>query len=351
MRVLVTGGAGFIGSAVCRQLVRDHGVTVINVDKLTYAANPLSLAPIANDARYVFERVDICDRRALDDIFSKHMPTAVLHLAAESHVDRSITGAGEFINTNVVGTYQLLEAARCYYTRLMPRVREQFRFVHVSTDEVYGSLGANGRFREDTPYQPSSPYSASKAASDHLAYAWFKTYGLPVIISNCSNNYGPYQFPEKLIPLTILSALEGKSLPVYGDGSNVRDWLFVDDHARGLVALMQHGRVGEKYNFGGDSERANLVVVDLICDVLDYLVPASQPRRSLITFVTDRPGHDLRYAIDASKVRRELGWQPRQTFETGIDQTVRWYLNNRAWWEPIRANVYSGERLGLEGRS
>jgi dTDP-glucose 4,6-dehydratase len=351
MRVLVTGGAGFIGSAVCRQLVRDHGAAVINIDKLTYAANLSSLAPIANDARYVFERVDICDRGALDAIFAKHMPTAVLHLAAESHVDRSITGAGEFINTNVVGTYRLLEAARFYYTRLLPRVRGQFRFVHVSTDEVYGSLGANGRFREDTPYQPSSPYSASKAASDHLAYAWFKTYGLPVIISNCSNNYGPYQFPEKLIPLTILSALEGKSLPVYGDGSNVRDWLYVDDHARGLIALLRHGRVGEKYNFGGDSERANLAVVDLICDVLDQLAPTSQPRRSLITFVTDRPGHDLRYAIDASKARRELGWEPRQTFESGIEQTVRWYVNNRAWWQPIRADVYSGERLGLEGRS
>jgi len=351
MRVLVTGGAGFIGSAVCRQLVRDHGAAVINVDKLTYAANLSSLAPIANESKYVFEKADICDRGALDGIFARHMPTAVLHLAAESHVDRSITGAGEFINTNVVGTYQLLEAARFYYTCLLPRVRGQFRFVHVSTDEVYGSLGANGRFREDTPYQPSSPYSASKAASDHLAYAWFKTYGLPVIISNCSNNYGPYQFPEKLIPLTILSALEGKSLPVYGDGSNVRDWLYVDDHARGLIALLRHGRVGEKYNFGGDSERANLAVVDLICDVLDQLAPTSQPRRSLITFVTDRPGHDLRYAIDASKARRELGWEPRQTFESGIEQTVRWYVNNRAWWQPIRADVYSGERLGLEGRS
>jgi dTDP-glucose 4,6-dehydratase len=311
----------------------------------------MSLAPIANDARYVFEKVDIRDRGTLDHIFAKHMPTAVLHLAAESHVDRSITGASEFINTNVVGTYELLEAARLYYARLMPRVREQFRFVHVSTDEVYGSLGAEGRFHEDTPYQPSSPYSASKAASDHLAYAWFKTYGLPVIISNCSNNYGPYQFPEKLIPLTILSGLEGKSLPVYGDGSNVRDWLYVDDHARGLIALTKHGRVGEKYNFGGDSERANLAVVDLICDVLDRLAPTSRPRRSLITFVADRPGHDLRYAIDASKARRELGWEPWQSFETGIERTVQWYLDNRAWWEPIRANVYSGERLGLEGRN
>jgi dTDP-glucose 4,6-dehydratase len=351
MRVLVTGGAGFIGSAVCRQLVRDHGATVINVDKLTYAANPQSLAPISNDARYVFERVDICDRRALREIFTKYMPTSVLHLAAESHVDRSITGAGEFINTNVVGTYQLLEAARFYYARLMPRVREQFRFVHVSTDEVYGSLGALGRFREDTPYQPSSPYSASKAASDHLAYAWFKTYGLPVIISNCSNNYGPYQFPEKLIPLTILNALEGKALPVYGDGSNVRDWLYVEDHASGLITLMKHGRVGEKYNFGGDSERANLAVVNLICDVLDHLAPTAQSRRSLISFVTDRPGHDLRYAIDASKAHRELGWEPRQSFEAGIEQTVRWYLNNRAWWEPARSKVYNGERLGLEGRN
>jgi dTDP-glucose 4,6-dehydratase len=347
MCVLVTGGAGFIGSALCRQLVRDQGVAVINVDKLTYAANPRSLDSIVDDPRYAFERADICDRCALEHIFAKYKPTAVLHLAAESHVDRSITGARAFISTNVVGTYQLLEAARLYYARLTPDLRARFRFVHVSTDEVYGSLGADGRFNEATPYQPSSPYSASKAASDHLAHAWFKTYGLPVIISNCSNNYGPYQFPEKLIPLTILNALEGKSLPVYGDGCNVRDWLYVDDHAKGLIALLERGRPGEKYNFGGDSERTNLAVVELICDILDRIAPMQRSRRSLISFVTDRPGHDLRYAIDASKARRELQWEPHQTFETGIEQTVRWYLDNRTWWEPLRAGVYSGERLGL----
>lgn len=347
MRVLVTGGAGFIGSAVCRRLVRDYGIAVINVDKLTYAANPRSLDSIIKDPRYAFEWADVCDRAALDAIFAKYLPTAVIHLAAESHVDRSITGATAFINTNFVGTYQLLEAARHHYDRLTPDCRARFRFVHVSTDEVYGSLGAEGRFREDTPYQPSSPYSASKAASDHLAHAWFKTYGLPVIVSNCSNNYGPYQFPEKLIPLSILNAIEGGRLPVYGRGSNVRDWLYVNDHAEGLIALLKQGRPGEKYNFGGNCERTNLDVVELICDILDRTNPGPQLRRSLITFVTDRPGHDLRYAIDASKAHRELGWTPRVIFEDGIEQTVNWYLENRAWWEPSRVKVYKGERLGL----
>jgi dTDP-glucose 4,6-dehydratase len=347
MRVLVTGGAGFIGSAVCRLLVGTHGIEVVNVDKLTYAANPRSLDPIANDRKYKFVRADICDRSAMDGVFETTAPTAVVHLAAESHVDRSITGASEFIETNVVGSYQLLEAARNYYERLTPELRAQFRFVHVSTDEVYGSLGAHGRFHETSPYQPSSPYSASKAASDHLAHAWYKTYGLPVIVSNCSNNYGPYQFPEKLIPLTILNALEGKPLPVYGTGSNVRDWLFVDDHARGLAMLLQHGKPGEKYNFGGDSERTNLTVVELICNIFDRILPSPQSRRSLITFVADRPGHDLRYAIDASHAKNQLGWNPSETFESGLERTIRWYLDHQEWWKPLRQSVYSGERLGL----
>jgi dTDP-glucose 4,6-dehydratase len=347
MRVLVTGGAGFIGSAVCRLLLGTHGIPVINVDKLTYAANPRSLESIAGDSRYAFERVDICDGAAIKAIFARYQPTAVIHLAAESHVDRSITAAGQFIQTNVLGTYQLLETAREYCERLAPEQRHGFRIVHVSTDEVYGSLGPSGRFNEQTPYKPSSPYSASKAASDHLAHAWHKTYGLPVIVSNCTNNYGPRQFPEKLIPLTILNALEGKPLPVYGNGSNVRDWLHVDDHARGLIALLKLGNAGEKYNFGGDSERTNLSVVESICDILDRIVPAHRPRRSLINFVVDRPGHDLRYAIDASKAYRELGWKPLQDFETGLEHTVRWYLENRGWWEPLRNHIYRGERLGL----
>jgi dTDP-glucose 4,6-dehydratase len=318
MNILVTGGAGFIGSAVCRQLVASRSVSVVNVDKLTYAANPRSLDSIANDARYAFQQADICDRATMDAIFARYQPTAIIHLAAESHVDRSITGADAFLETNVIGTYRLLEAAKSYYATLGPDVRSRFRFVHVSTDEVYGSLGETGRFREVTPYQPSSPYSASKAASDHLAHAWHKTYGLPVIVSNCSNNYGPYQFPEKLIPLTILNALDCKSLSVYGKGANVRDWLHVDDHARGLIMLLERGQPGEKYNLGGDSERTNLSVVELICDILDRLSPVKPPRRSLISFVADRPGHDLRYSIDASKARRHLGWSPQEPFESGL---------------------------------
>jgi dTDP-glucose 4,6-dehydratase len=347
VRVLVTGGAGFIGSAVCRLLVSKYGIAVVNLDKLTYAANPRSLEPITCDPRYVFELADVCDRTALDAVFAKYRPTAVIHLAAESHVDRSITGAGTFIDTNFVGTYQLLEASRHYFGRLTSDQRAKFRFVHVSTDEVYGSLGAEGRFCEDTPYRPSSPYSASKAASDHLAHAWFKTYGLPVIVSNCSNNYGPYQFPEKLIPLIILNAIEGKSLPVYGQGTNVRDWLYVEDHAEGLITLLTRGQPGEKYNFGGDSERTNLEVVERICATVDGIIPHTEPRRSLIKFVADRPGHDLRYAIDASKAHRELGWKPCQTFEDGIEKTVHWYIENGAWWGPSRETVYKGERLGL----
>ena len=347
MRVMVTGGAGFIGSAVCRLLVREHGVAVVNVDRLTYAANPGSLSCIAKESSYAFEKADICERAALDTIFEKYQPDAVIHLAAESHVDRSITSSAAFINTNFAGTYNLLEAARAYCDRRSPNRRARFRFVHVSTDEVYGSLGPTGRFCEDSPYQPSSPYSASKAASDHLALAWFKTYGLPVIVSNCSNNYGPCQFPEKLIPLAILNAIERKALPVYGSGSNIRDWLHVEDHAEGLVALLASGRPGEKYNFGGDCEQSNIDVVRQICDAVDRAVPGSVTRRSLIRFVADRPGHDQRYAVDASKAHRELGWAPKKTFANGIAQTVRWYLENREWWEPSRANVYNGARLGL----
>jgi dTDP-glucose 4,6-dehydratase len=346
MRVLVTGGAGFIGSAACRRLIAD-GISVVNADKLTYAANPKSLALFAHHPSYAFERADICDRAAMDWMFRQYQPDAVLHLAAESHVDRSITDAAAFIRTNIIGTYQLLEAARHYWQALSPDRRAGFRFVHVSTDEVFGSLGLEGRFREDTSYRPSSPYSASKAGSDHLANAWYRTYGLPVIVCNCSNNYGPYQFPEKLIPLTILNAFDGIPVPVYGDGSNVRDWLYVEDCADGLVKLLNRGRPGERYNFGGGAERSNLMVSELICGILDRIVPVAQSRTSLITFVADRPGHDLRYAVDAAKARRELDWQPRMELECGLEQTVRWYLENRAWWEPLRQNVYRGERLGL----
>lgn len=347
MRVLVTGGAGFIGSAVCRRLALYHRASVINVDKLTYAANLASLAEIEGLSSYVFEQRDICDRKAIDLVLAKYEPDSIIHLAAESHVDRSITGSAAFIDTNIVGTYTLLEAARRYYESMSRARRSRFRFVHVSTDEVYGSLGPDGRFSEETPYRPSSPYSASKAASDHLAHAWFKTYDLPVIVSNCSNNYGPFQFPEKLIPLTILNAVEGKPLPVYGTGANVRDWLHVDDHAEGLISLILEGRPGEKYNFGGDSERANLDVVTQICDLLDEMCPGRQQRRSLITFVPDRPGHDVRYAIDASKAHRELGWRPTRSFEQGLAETVAWYLKSRAWWEGPRVGIYDGSRLGL----
>jgi dTDP-glucose 4,6-dehydratase len=346
MRILVTGGAGFIGSAVCRRLAGSVEC-LVNVDRLTYAANPRSLDAIADHPGYAFERVDICDRPALDAVFARHRPTAVLHLAAESHVDRSITGTAPFIETNLLGTYQMLEAARHYCRGQPPDLRERFRFIHISTDEVYGSLGAGGHFSEETPYQPSSPYSASKAGSDHLAHAWYKTYGLPTIVSNCSNNYGPCQFPEKLIPLTIINALAGKPISIYGDGSNVRDWLYVEDHVAGLVTLLTRGVPGEKYNFGGDSERTNLTVAQQICDLVDDLRASDRPRRSLITFVTDRPGHDLRYAIDAGKARRELGWRPSVGFEAGLERTVRWYLDNPGWWEPLRRGVYDGERLGL----
>jgi len=347
MRVVVTGGAGFIGSAACRQFVREQGWTTLNYDKLTYAANLGSLDPVKDHPGYRFVQADICDRAALAAALDDFAPDAVVHLAAETHVDRSIDGSAEFIRTNVLGTHVLLEAARRYWSRLPKDRRRHFRFVHVSTDEVYGSLGATGSFAETTPYDPRSPYAASKAAADHLARAWHSTYGLPVIIANCSNNYGPYHFPEKLIPLTILNALEDKPLPVYGDGMHVRDWLYVEDHVRALALVLARGRPGERYNVGGRSERANLHVVQAICDLVDDLVPASRSRRDLITFVADRPGHDRRYAIDPGKIEAELGWVPTRSFESGLASTVRWYLDNRWWWEPLRAGVYGGERLGL----
>jgi dTDP-glucose 4,6-dehydratase len=347
MKILITGGAGFIGSAVCRHLVLDTADSVLNVDKLTYAGNLASLHDVSNHSRYRFERQDICNREAMDDLFSDFEPDGVIHLAAESHVDRSITAAGDFIATNVVGTFTLLEAARAYWSRLPPLRQRSFRFLHVSTDEVYGTLGEHGAFTETTAYDPSSPYSASKAAADHLASAWQRTYGLPVIISNCSNNYGPFHFPEKLIPLIILNAMHRKPLPVYGDGSNVRDWLYVEDHARALVSILMHGRPGEKYNIGGRNERQNIDVVQRICGILDTLRPGSESHQRLITYVEDRPGHDRRYAIDASKLENELGWRARETFESGIEKTVQWYLANEWWWRPLREKVYSGERLGL----
>jgi dTDP-glucose 4,6-dehydratase len=351
LKVLVTGGAGFIGSAVCRYLVRETNAHVLNVDKLTYAANLRSLDPVSNGGRYTFIRADICDRDAMDAVFRQHEPDAVMHLAAESHVDRSITGSDAFVRTNVLGTHTLLEAARTYWVGLPAHRADAFRFLHVSTDEVYGSLGHGGCFTETTPYDPSSPYSASKAAADHLVNAWFHTFGLPVIISNCSNNYGPYHFPEKLIPLVIINALEEKPVPVYGDGSNVRDWLYVEDHARALHLIVTKGRAGEKYNVGGRNERTNLAVVEAICDMVDQLAPTGSRRQRLIAFVQDRPGHDRRYAIDASKLELDLGWRAGDNFESGLAKTVRWYLNNRDWWEPLRRSVYSGERLGLVAKT
>lgn len=346
MRVLVTGGAGFIGSAVCRHFIADLGYDVVVLDKMTYAGNLASLAPVSSSPYYVFEKHDICDAVAVNAIFAKYQPDAVVHLAAESHVDRSISGSDVFVQTNVTGTFTLLEAARSYLkTRANKAI--DFRFIHVSTDEVYGSLGADGLFTETTPYDPSSPYSATKAASDHLAKAWHRTYGMPVIVSNCSNNYGPYHFPEKLIPLVILNALNRKTLPVYGDGSNVRDWLYVEDHARALGVILAKGVPGETYNIGGHNERTNIEVVRQVCSWMDRLRPGSASHTDLISFVTDRPGHDQRYAIDASKLETELGWRARETFETGIEKTVRWYLDNADWWRPLRDGVYGGERLGL----
>jgi dTDP-glucose 4,6-dehydratase len=349
LTVLVTGGAGFIGSAVVRKLVRASNTDVLNLDKLTYAGNLESLASVANSDRYRFEQADIADAEALRRIFDSYQPTAVLHLAAESHVDRSIDGPADFVHTNMVGTFTLLEAARRHWQSLRGTARDQFRFVHVSTDEVFGSLGPDGAFSETTAYSPNSPYSATKAGSDHLVRAWHHTYGLPTIVTNCSNNYGPYQFPEKLIPLMILNALEGKPLPVYGRGENIRDWLFVDDHADALLTVLARGQAGETYTIGGNSERRNEDVVRSICEIVDALRPDPSigARSSLIQFVVDRPGHDLRYAIDASKIRNELGWAPAETFESGLRKTVQWYLSNPEWCEHVRSGAYRGERLGV----
>jgi dTDP-glucose 4,6-dehydratase len=347
MRIIVTGGAGFIGSAVCRHLVQERRWDVLSLDKLTYAANLMSLAEVEGQPNYHFVRGDICDRLRLDSLFADFAPVAVMHLAAESHVDRSISNPADFIHNNITGTHTLLEASRAYWTKLESGAKRKFRFHHVSTDEVYGSLDGDALFQETTPYDPRSPYSASKAASDHLANAWHHTYGLPVLISNCSNNYGPFHFPEKLIPLITLNALEGKPLPVYGDGLNIRDWLYVEDHVRALVLVLTQGRVGHKYNVGGRSQRTNLQVVQNICDVLDELRPIDHSRRALIRFVPDRPGHDRRYAIDPSKIERELGWRAEETFESGIRKTVQWYLDHLEWWQPLRTSVYGGERLGL----
>ncbi|QBG47343.1 dTDP-glucose 4,6-dehydratase [Verrucomicrobia bacterium S94] len=346
-KVIVTGGAGFIGSAVCRHLVKDKGCQVLNLDKLTYAGVPESLKEIADNTLYRFSRVDVCDKEAVTTAFADFQPDAVMHLAAESHVDRSIDGPAAFMETNIMGTYTMLECARNYWNGLPEDRQAAFRFHHISTDEVYGSLGAEGLFEETTPYDPRSPYSASKASSDHLVKAWFHTYGLPVVITNCSNNYGPYHFPEKLIPLVILNALEGRELPVYGKGDNIRDWLYVEDHARALVTVVEKGTPGETYNVGGRNERTNLEVVETICSILDELRPRPSGRyRDLITFVKDRPGHDARYAIDATKLENELGWKAQENFDTGIKKTVQWYLDNDWWWRPLREGRYSGERLG-----
>jgi dTDP-glucose 4,6-dehydratase len=348
-KFLLTGGAGFIGSAVVRKLIASTPHQVLVVDKLTYAGNLDSLSPVASSDRYRFVKADICDPERMKTLIAEYQPDVIMHLAAESHVDRSIDGPGEFVQTNVVGTFTLLQAALAYWNRLDPVRRNAFRFHHISTDEVFGSLGEEGFFHEEYPYQPNSPYSASKAASDHFVRAWHHTYGLPTVITNCSNNYGPYHFPEKLIPLMILNALEGKPLPVYGKGENVRDWLYVDDHAEALILVAEQGRVGENYNIGGWNERTNIDVVRSICRLVDELSPNPEigAREKLITYVTDRPGHDLRYAIDAGKIERELGWRPAETFETGLRKTVTWYLDNQAWWERVRSGVYQGERLGV----
>lgn len=351
-KILITGGAGFIGSAMVRYIIDHTEDSVINVDKLTYAGNLSSLRSIADSDRYTFEQVDICDAKELQRIFEQYKPNKVMHLAAESHVDRSIDGPGAFITTNIIGTYTLLEASRHFYSSLDGREKSQFLFHHISTDEVYGDLGKEGLFTETTSYEPSSPYSASKASSDHLVRAWHRTYGLPTLVTNCSNNYGPYHFPEKLIPLTIINALAGKPLPIYGDGSQVRDWLYVDDHARALYCVISNGVVGETYNIGGHNERENIEVVQTICNILDELRPDKPANihryyRELMTFVDDRPGHDVRYAIDASKIQNDLGWTPEESFETGIRKTVEWYLSNNTWWENVLNGSYQGQRLGV----
>lgn len=349
MKVLITGGAGFIGSAVIRHIINDTDDSVVNVDKLTYAGNLESLAGVSGTERYRFEQVDICDQAALEKVFEAHRPDAVMHLAAESHVDRSIEGPAAFIQTNIVGTYTLLEVCRQYWQRLPGAARDAFRLHHVSTDEVFGDLeGPEGLFTESTPYAPSSPYSASKASADHLVRAWHRTYALPVVLTNCSNNYGPYHFPEKLIPLMILNALEGKPLPVYGRGDQVRDWLYVEDHARALYQVIGRGRVGETYNIGGHNEMTNLEVVKSLCSFLQEFAPLAHGQyQDLITFVADRPGHDHRYAIDAGKIQRELGWTPNETFETGLRKTVRWYLDNQDWCASVQDGSYQRQRLGL----
>ena len=353
MNILITGGAGFIGSALIRHIIHNTQDSVVNLDKLTYAGNLENLAGVFHNPRHTFVQADICDRAALDKIFAEHRPDAVMHLAAESHVDRSIDSAGEFIQTNIIGTFTLLEAARAYRSTQPESRRAAFRFHHISTDEVFGDLhGTDGLFTETTPYAPSSPYSASKAGSDHLVRAWGRTYGLPVIVTNCSNNYGPCHFPEKLIPLMILNALAGKPLPVYGDGQQIRDWLYVEDHARALYAVVTQGKTGETYNIGGHNEKTNLEVVSTICALMEELAP-EKPQgvvryEDLITFVTDRPGHDARYAIDASKIGRELGWKPQETFESGIRKTVQWYLENRSWWQRVLDGSYRLERLGTK---
>ncbi|WP_336169075.1 dTDP-glucose 4,6-dehydratase [Acinetobacter sp. 161(2023)] len=350
MKILVTGGAGFIGSAVIRNIIKNTQDEVLNIDKLTYAGNLESLSEIDTDPRYQFQQVDICDSERLTEIFKDFKPDTVMHLAAESHVDRSIDGPAEFITTNIVGTYTLLEVARKYWLQLNEEKKASFKFHHISTDEVYGDLeGTIDLFIETTPYAPSSPYSASKASSDHLVRAWHRTYGLPTVVTNCSNNYGPYHFPEKLIPLVILNALDGKALPIYGKGDQIRDWLYVEDHAKALYKVVTEGRVGETYNIGGHNEKQNIEVVKTICKILDELKPQNnhQPYETLITFVKDRPGHDLRYAIDASKIAKDLGWKPEETFETGIRKTVEWYLNNLEWCRRVQDGSYQRERLGV----
>lgn len=351
MRILVTGGCGFIGSALVLHLVQDLGHEVLTLDALTYAANPISLDPLNGNPRHRLEQADICDPQAVHALYAAFKPDAVMHLAAESHVDRSITDPGAFVRTNVIGTQVMLDGARTHWESLSGEAKKNFRFLHVSTDEVYGSLPPDAFFTEESRYDPRSPYSASKAASDHLARAWHETYGLPVLVTNCSNNYGPRHFPEKLIPLMILAALEGKPLPVYGDGLNERDWIHVEDHARGLVAVLERGRLGETYLLGGRSVRNNLAVVKGLCAAFDRLKPENGPHERLITFVADRPGHDRRYAIDPSKAEAEVGWRPTKVFEQALEETVRWYLDNEAWWRPIREGRYSGERLGLAGKS
>ena len=358
MKILITGGAGFIGSAVIRHIIGNTKDRVINVDALTYAGNLESLKSVSDNERYAFEQVDICNREALDEVFLEHQPDVVMHLAAESHVDRSIDGPTAFIETNIVGTYTLLESARSYWNSLAKDKKTTFRFHHISTDEVYGDLdGPEDLFTEETSYAPSSPYSASKASSDHLVRAWLRTYGFPTVVSNCSNNYGPYHFPEKLIPLMILNALDGKPLPVYGNGQQIRDWLYVEDHARAIYLVATKGYIGETYNIGGHNEKANIDVVNTICELLEELVPENVNSRKcnnsagfkgLIKYVTDRPGHDVRYAIDASKIERELGWKPQESFETGIRKTVEWYLNNKDWWGHVLDGSYALERLGTK---